>query len=53
MGHRRYSKTYRGLLDAGSAGVMWALLMIVSAAGAIAILIWLSYVLLMSLMSLL
>jgi hypothetical protein len=53
MGHRRRSRSNRGLLDAGPAGVAWGLLMAVTAAGAIVILFWLFYVLLMGLMSLL
>ena len=52
MGHRRHSRAYRGLFDAGSAGIAWGLLMVVSAGAVMVILIWLSYVLVMKLMSL-
>ena len=49
MEHRPHSRPYRGLLDVGSAGVVWGLIMVVTAAGAVAILIWLFYALLTSL----
>lgn len=49
MGHRQQGKAYRGLLDLGPAGLVWGLFLVVTAAGAVAILIWLFYALLTSL----
>lgn len=49
MGHRRHGRVHRGFSDLGPAGVVWGLFLVVTAAGGVAILIWLFYALLTSL----
>jgi hypothetical protein len=46
MQHRRRHHPYRGFLDAGPAGVLWGLLVLVTMIMAIAIFVWLVYALL-------